>query len=136
MTVRNYPGVPDSSLTLGLNITIMDPVTGIRTRPTATGTTPPTTEEGAWAWAEEWDAWGYYPALGGNDFYLLKRTGDPRGNNWLWSKQTVTGTARTCNVAGGNGLPLNRLTFVYGLGCFLWEADYNVAAQMFHVSQP
>lgn len=136
MIVRNYTGVADSSLTTGLNITVLDPVTGNKYRPTATGTAPPITEEGAWAWAEEWDAWGYYPGVGGNDFYLLKRTGDPKGNNWVWSKQTVTGTARTYFTSGGSGLPLNRLTFVAALGIFLWEPDYDVPAQAFNVSQP
>lgn len=137
MFITNYTGVPNSTESAGLNLTVVNPSNGTKTRVSATGTAPPLTEQGAWAWAEEWNAWGYYPGLGGNDFYLLKCTGDPSGNNWVWSKQTVTGTARTRFVDSNNGgLPLTRLSFIAALGTFLWEADYNVPAQMFCVSQP
>jgi hypothetical protein len=125
-----------------LTFNVEDAVTNAMTTPTPTGTPPTESAEGAWDWVDAWNAWVYYPGDGSNNIYTLKCAGDPRGNSWVWGKQTVSGTARSRFFdTNGGGLPYNRLRFVPGLsaagkGAILWIPDYNIPAQIFHISAP
>jgi len=120
-----------------LTFNVIDPVTLAMTAPVPTGTPPTETAEGAWDWVDAWNAWVYYPGDGGNNVYTLKCTGNPRGNNWVWGKQVVSGVARSRYFDANNGgTPYNRLRYVPALGTLLWVPDYLVPAQMFHISAP
>jgi hypothetical protein len=118
-----------------LSFKVIDAVTLVVTSPVPSGTAPVETAEGAWDWVEAWQAWVYYPGSG-NNIYTLKCSGDPRGNNWAWAKQTVTGTANSYVIGGGGGLPYNRLRYCAPLGIMVWFADYLVPVQGFNISAP
>lgn len=133
MFARNFTGATNSSIYAGVNIWVMHPVTGNKYRPVATGVLPPTTEEGAWAWNEDRQCWGYHAGMGGNDFYEIYCTGDPTGNNWVSRKFTTTGTARTGYVAGGSSTPYSRLNWCPELEIYLWEPGYDMPAQAFNI---
>lgn len=104
--------------------------------PSVSGTPPVETAEGAWDWVEAWGAWVYYPGDGSQNIYTLKCSGNPRGNNWAWGMQTVSGTPYACTVGQGAGLPYNRLRHCESLGVVLWFSDYNVPMQAFRINTP
>lgn len=121
---------------------VIDPVTNTVYTPAVTGTGPSglapyENKDGAWDWVNEWNAWVYYPGLGGNDIYTLKAPSNPRTGTWTWDKQTVTGTARSRYVdANNSGLPYNRLRYCAGIDSVLWFAEYDQPVQAFRINAP
>ena len=102
-----------------------------------TGSSPYENKEGAWDWVPQWDAWVYYPGLGGNDIYTLKAPSNPRTGTWTWAKQTVTGVARSRFVdVNGGGTPYNRLRYCAGIKSVIWYPDYSMPVQAFRISPP
>ena len=119
----------------GLRLTVIDPVTGAVTHPTAVGDTPTEADEGAWDWVERWNSWVYYPGMGGNNIYQLKAPSNPRTDMWTWIKHTVTGTARARQTNQG-GPPYNRLRYNHPTQSVFWAPKVDEPVQAFRIPAP
>lgn len=117
------------------SLVVIDPVTNARYSPLLTGVGPSTGgTHWAWGWSDSWGALFYYDGRGGNTFWFLRPSGNPRTDPWIWTSQTVQGELRG---AYSSAPSYNRLIHCEALGnVLIWAAKSSEPVQMIHVSAP
>lgn len=120
----------------GVYLRIFDPDTGTQYQPAITGSAPPSLAWRAACWSDSWRCLVVYPGTGGTTIYFLTPGVDPRVDDWSWSSQTFTGTARSLDTnPSGGGQGYNRLQHVASLGNVLvWCSQSSLPVQLIHLS--